>query len=215
MSKFTKVIVTIASASALSTLVACSDEAREYPAKEEGLSYMTDAEVRDPEMERLPAGSTRDGLSNSALNEPAYAPETVRAVDLEGGGEGHVGTVRFEGESTELSDLAEESLDQLLSGIDKDEPAHIVVRTINPNDANPGQTDLLAEARAATVKEFIEDKGLKVTAWQMDEVTEREYGQMHRGDADMHPVHAEVAADTGTEVQRVVITIVSTSESGS
>ncbi len=213
MSKFTRVMFTIVGASTLSAVISCSDEAREYPAKEQGLSYMTDAEVRDPDMERLPAGSTRDGLSNSALKEPAYAPETVRSVDLEGGSEGHVGTVRFEGESTELTDLAEESLDELLSAIDKDEPAHIVVRTVNPNNANPDQPDPLAEARAATVKEFIEEKGLNVAAWQMGEVTEREYGQMHQGDADMHPVHdAENAPD---DVQRVVITIVSVNESGS
>ncbi len=212
MNKFTRVVFTIAGASTLSAVISCTDEAREYPAKEEGLSYTTDAEVRDPDKAQLAAGSTRDGLSNSALNEPAYAPETVRSVDLEDGNEGHIGTIRFEGESTELSDLAEESLDELLSSIDTDEPAHIVVRTVNPNDANPDQENPLTEARAATVKEFIEEKGLKVSAWQMDEVTEREYGQMHRGDADMHPVHDDAPGD---DIQRVVITIVSVNESGS
>ncbi len=204
MNTFRHTLLVVAGFTALSTIAGCSRDGA-GPENEEGISYLTDGRT-DQVSEGLIAGTTTQGPQGNSINEPSYSNETVRAVTGEEN-DLHVGTVRFDPDSTELTDLAESTLDELVSTIDHNAPTQIHIRTVNPNNVDPDALAEVTSDRIEAVKSYLQDKDLKIEGWEEDQVSGRDYERI-RGDIPDPDVWADdITVEEG--VQKVVITIVS------
>lgn len=204
MNTFKHTLLVVAGFTALSTIAGCSRDAA-GPEREEGISYLTDGRT-DQVSEGLITGTTSAGPQADSINEPSYANETVRGVTGEDS-ELHVGTVRFDPDSTELTDLAESTLDELVSAIDQNVPTQVHIRTVNPNNVDPDALAEVTSERIEAVKSYLQDKDLQIEGWEEDQVSGRDYERV-RGDVPNPDVWADdIAVEDG--VQKVVITIVS------
>lgn len=204
MKTFKHTLLVVVGFTALSTIAGCSRDSANTE-KEEGISYLTDGRT-DQVSDGLVTGTITEGPQGDSVNEASYSSEAVREVTGDNS-DLHVGTVRFDPDSTELTDLAESTLDELVSAIDQGSPTQIHIRTVNPNNVDPEAVAEVTVERVEAVKSYLEDKDLQIESWEEDQVSGRDFERI-RGDLPNPDVWAEdIAVEDG--MQKVVITIVS------
>lgn len=114
-----------------------------------------------------PLGTQQPGAASAdaALAEDAVAQDpavTEAGLNYE--------TLSFTGESASLNDEAARTLDDITQSLDSDKPVAVTVRTMSTEATTEGaEEDALTQQRIDSVKQYLEDKGLEITQWKVDD----------------------------------------------
>lgn len=125
-------------------------------------------------------------------------------------------TITFAGDSTELDDMAEQSLERMAESLNEDLSTQVTVRTVDANDVSQSDASGLNDERVETVKKFLEEKGVNVADIRLDRYDAREFVDTQAGsqhdESDVQTESPEMVDgrdDQQQAEQDVVITIVS------
>lgn len=130
-------------------------------------------------------------------------------------------TIAFAGDSSQLDQTAQKSLEGMLNALNQDLTTQVTVRTVDPNDVSAGDASRLSAERAEAVKEYLVDKGIEVADIQVDKFSSREFHSSQNSEDAQNessqeqavnaPQNQEAISAESSAEQEVVITLVSTS----
>lgn len=160
-------------------------------------------------------------LRNDGVTErrPEVRPEDIKVPESEDLSATVHRTITFAGDSSELDQAAEKSLEGMVNALNEDLTTQVTVRTVDANDVSAGDASRLSAERAEAVKEYLLDQGIEVADIRVDKFSAREF-QSSMTDQDQQnqssPEHAvNESMDNASSAERsaeqeVIITVVST-----